>query len=390
MPARAVGVGAAPNARRKRHCDAIDGARGQAQFASRAAIGNDGMHHFRRADYRVGRTCLNAKRASDAGCFIDVGEGQRRRGPAAFVDRKHRRAEQICERRDRGITAGRATVDRRVAGGNRVGIRSAAVVAAAAALRLRQQGIDRIGGNRRKDGKHAVILPSARTTPFVTLEKRFVRGARFPSSTSPFIHMPAIEAEPADTRPRARLAANVLAFLRWRTVVARPTPQKAVIIFYPHTSNWDFVIGLLAKWALGFDVHWVGKESLFRGPLGGIFKRWGGIAVDRSARTGSIARLAEVFSAHDRFLLALAPEGTRQRVEHWRSGFYYLALAAKVPLALAFIDYPSREVGVAGYLELSGDSERDLAAIAAFYAGRTGRRPALQSPIRFETGTRGG
>jgi 1-acyl-sn-glycerol-3-phosphate acyltransferase len=197
--------------------------------------------------------------------------------------------------------------------------------------------------------------------------------------------MPAFDGQPAGASPRAQLAANVLAFCGWRSVLAKPVPEKAVIIFYPHTSNWDFVIGLLAKWALDLDLHWVGKDSLFRGPLRPLFRRWGGIAVNRSARTGSIARLADEFSAHDRFLLALAPEGTRQRAEHWRSGFYYLALAARVPLALAFIDYPRREVGVAGYLDLSGDPVRDMAAIAAFYDGRIGRRPALQGPIRFES-----
>jgi 1-acyl-sn-glycerol-3-phosphate acyltransferase len=197
--------------------------------------------------------------------------------------------------------------------------------------------------------------------------------------------MPAFDGPAAGASPRARLAANMLAFCRWRAVVAQPVPDKAVIIFYPHTSNWDFVIGLLAKWALELDLHWVGKDSLFRGPLRCLFRRWGGIAVNRSSRTGSIARLADEFSARKRFLLALAPEGTRQRAEHWRSGFYYLALAARVPLALAFIDYPRREVGVGGYLDLSGDAVRDMAAIAAFYVGRTGRRPASQGPIRFES-----
>ncbi len=171
----------------------------------------------------------------------------------------------------------------------------------------------------------------------------------------------------------------------WRTVLARPIPEKAVIIFYPHTSNWDFVIGLMAKWALEFDVHWVGKDSLFRGPFGRVFSSWGGIPVIRGTRTGFIARLTEEFSTRTRFLLAVAPEGTRQRAPYWRSGFYHLALAAKVPLALAFIDYPSRRVGVGAYLDLSGDPGRDMAVIAGFYASHTGRRPALQGPVRLHT-----
>ena len=107
--------------------------------------------------------------------------------------------------------------------------------------------------------------------------------------TSPFAHMPAFDGPSAGASPRARLAAKALAFCGWRTVIVEPVPEKAVIIFYPHTSNWDFVIG----------------------------------------------------------------------------------------------DYPRREVGVAGYLDLSGEPLRDIAAIAAFYDGRTGKRPALQTPIRF-------
>jgi 1-acyl-sn-glycerol-3-phosphate acyltransferase len=149
-------------------------------------------------------------------------------------------------------------------------------------------------------------------------------------------------------------------------------------------------IGLVAKWALEYDVHWVGKGSLFRGPLGWILQRWGGIAVDRSVPKGSIARLVAEFSGRRRFLLALAPEGTRRYAECWRSGFYHLALSAKIPLGLAFIDYPRREVGIAGYLDLSGDPARDMAAIAVLYAGRRGRWPAREGPIRLEQTRPGG
>ena len=178
-----------------------------------------------------------------------------------------------------------------------------------------------------------------------------------------------------------RLARRLLAAFGWKLVYQPPAVPKAVIVFYPHTSNWDFVIGIIARAVIDLPVHWAGKDELYRWPLRALFKRLGGIPVNRRERTGFVAQMAAEFERRRRFYLAITPEGTRRRTDFWKSGFYRLALAAKVPLALAFIDYPKREIGIMGYLSLSGDERSDLAKIATRYVGRLGKYPAQQAPI---------
>jgi 1-acyl-sn-glycerol-3-phosphate acyltransferase len=180
---------------------------------------------------------------------------------------------------------------------------------------------------------------------------------------------------------RARMAGLILALAGWRVVLTQPVPAKCVVVFYPHTSNWDFPVGLLAKWLTGIHFRWVGKDSMFVWPMRAAFERWGGIPVDRSARSGFIAAMQAAFAAHDDFRLVIAPEGTRARAERWRSGFWHLARAANVPVALAFIDYARREVGVGAYVEVSDDASADTRRIAAFYAGKVARRPGCAGPV---------
>ncbi len=184
----------------------------------------------------------------------------------------------------------------------------------------------------------------------------------------------------------ARFAAAMLRLAGWRVVLAQPVPGRCVVVFYPHTSNWDFPIGLMAKWMLGIHFRFIAKDSLFSMPLAWWLRRWGGIPVDRSGGTGVIARLAAEFSEHDDFKLVIAPEGTRSATERWKSGFYHLARAARVPVALAFIDYRRREVGVGGYIELTGDVAADMARVAAFYADKTARKPENAGPVRLDEG----
>lgn len=180
-----------------------------------------------------------------------------------------------------------------------------------------------------------------------------------------------------------RLALRTLQLWGWK-VRYKPLPgPHGVAIVYPHTSNWDFPVGLLSKWALGLPFHWLGKEALFRGPLAGLMRSWGGVAVERSSSTGATQRLAEKMRDSEWFWLALAPEGTRAYKPHWRSGFYHLALTAKVPLVIVYLDYPNKELGVVDSIRLTGDQDQDMAAIAAAFRGHEGKHPQFAAPIKL-------
>jgi 1-acyl-sn-glycerol-3-phosphate acyltransferase len=180
-----------------------------------------------------------------------------------------------------------------------------------------------------------------------------------------------------------RWARHLLALLGWRVDVTLPPGPKCVIAVYPHTSNWDFVVGYLAKLAAGLPVHFVGKHTIFRGPLGPVLRRMGGIPVDRRNPTGVIGQLVAEMESRPWMWLAIAPEGTRAYVDHWKSGFYRLATAANVPIGLAFIDWRDRVVGLTEYLQPSGDEAADLERLRLAYAGKVGKRPSLAGEIRF-------
>lgn len=191
---------------------------------------------------------------------------------------------------------------------------------------------------------------------------------------------------PVRPRPWAR---RLLAVAGWRVDVVLPPGPRCVIAVYPHTSNWDFALGYLAKLAAGLPVHFVGKHTLFRGPFGTLLRRMGGIPVDRKAAAGLVRQLVQAMEARPWMWLAIAPEGTRAFVDHWKSGFYRVAVAARVPVGLAFIDWRARVVGLRDYLVPTGDEERDLERIRAVYAGKLGRRPELAGEIRFRRRPRG-
>ena len=177
-------------------------------------------------------------------------------------------------------------------------------------------------------------------------------------------------------------------FAGWRLVLEVPPLDKAVVVFYPHTSNWDFVIGLVARHALNVPVTWAGKDNLFRGPLAALWKRLGGIPVNRRESTGFVAQMVQAFATRERMLLAIAPEGTRRRTGHWKSGFYRVALGARVPLVLAFIDFQAREIGVGAKLMPTGDPATDFARLAAFYSAKRGRHPEQAAPIALDADAR--
>ncbi len=169
----------------------------------------------------------------------------------------------------------------------------------------------------------------------------------------------------------------------WTVVGERPTTPKYVAVAAPHTSNWDFPILLAVKWALGLEIGFLAKDSLFRGPAGWFFRALGGIAVDRSAAKHLVDQIVEVFARKETMAIAIAPEGTRSYTDAWHSGFYRIALAAHVPVVLGFIDYRTKRAGVGPTIALTGYEEADLATIAAFYADKHGRSPGRFGPVRF-------
>jgi 1-acyl-sn-glycerol-3-phosphate acyltransferase len=180
----------------------------------------------------------------------------------------------------------------------------------------------------------------------------------------------------------------LLALFGWHVRFDGLPGPKGIAIVYPHTSNWDFILGLLAKWTLGLPLRWVGKESLFRGftgaTLGRLMRLWGGRPVDRHHPSGTVEQLAQLMAAEPWCWLGLSPEGTRKRTEHLRSGFYHLATRLDLPVGLAYIDYKRREIGVCRFVRMSGDVERDLDLLRSFYADKTGRFQEKASTIAFK------
>ena len=181
----------------------------------------------------------------------------------------------------------------------------------------------------------------------------------------------------------AKAATATLRLFGWRVVSAPVIAPKAVVVIYPHTSNWDFMIGVLARAVLRLPMFWIGKESLFRFPMRTLMTWLGGTPVDRSKSHGLVDQLRTVVERHQSYFLVITPEGTRRRTDHWKSGFYHVARGLDVPVGLAFIDYGRRQVGIAEWMRLSGDEDQDLSHIREIYATRQGRYPALAGDIRF-------
>lgn len=180
-----------------------------------------------------------------------------------------------------------------------------------------------------------------------------------------------------------RLALGLLRLAGWRSVLVWPPEPKGVIIVYPHTSNWDFVLGMLYRIGYGLPANWIGKTEMFPWPFTGLLKRLGGIPLDRRRSTGFLDALLEEFRRRDWIWVAIAPEGTRSHTDHLKSGFYQVSVAAGVPVALAYIDYGTRTLGIDTFVRMTGDQEADMATLRRFYAGKRGRRPELAGELRL-------
>jgi 1-acyl-sn-glycerol-3-phosphate acyltransferase len=173
----------------------------------------------------------------------------------------------------------------------------------------------------------------------------------------------------------------VLRAFGWRLDVCVPDEPKLVVIAAPHTSNWDFVFGLGAILAVEVDLHWFGKHTIFNGPWGGIFRALGGIAIDRGAPGGVVRQTAQAFTDNAQLIIGLAPEGTRARGTQWKHGFYHLAHSAGVPVLAAYIDHQRKIVGTGPVFRTTGDWDRDIAPVAAFYKASMAKVPAHFTPL---------
>jgi 1-acyl-sn-glycerol-3-phosphate acyltransferase len=168
-----------------------------------------------------------------------------------------------------------------------------------------------------------------------------------------------------------------LALLRWRIAGNFPDLGKFVIIVAPHTSNWDFVVGFAAYLALGLDATWFGKHTIFRWPIGVVFRYFGGIPIVRSRSTNVVEAYIAEFARRDAMVLAIAPEGTRSRVAEWKRGFYHIATGAKVPVVPVAFDFASRIIRIFPPFLPTGDVNGDLTLLRGLYDRSMARRPEL-------------
>ena len=179
------------------------------------------------------------------------------------------------------------------------------------------------------------------------------------------------------------IAKFILRISGWTATGDVPNLEKAIFIAAPHTSNWDGFWLLVCKVALDVELRFLAKPTLFWWPLGSLLRWFGAMPIDRSQATSTVQLMIDIFEQEEHLFLALAPEGTRKLQPYWKTGFYKIARAAKIPIILAYIDYPRKKMGIGPELRTSGDVDKDLAFIRDFYKPHAGRHPELQGPIEF-------
>jgi len=150
---------------------------------------------------------------------------------------------------------------------------------------------------------------------------------------------------------------------------------KAIFLLAPHTSNIDFYVGRLYCWIKGIPIKLLIKKEAFKGPMGWLLKKAGGIPVDRSRATSKVIQVANMFDEYDPMLLGIAPEGTRKLAKKWKMGFYHIAVQANVPILLSYFDYKRKVAGVGPPFYPTGDAEKDMKVIEDFYRDITAKYP---------------
>lgn len=153
--------------------------------------------------------------------------------------------------------------------------------------------------------------------------------------------------------------------------------KKYVIIVAPHTSNWDFLVGLAARSILGIDSKYMAKKELFRFPFGWLFRKLGGYPVDRSKTNNFVDAVCDIFNSKEAFSIAITPEGTRSYSPKWKTGFYHIARQLQIPVIMVAFDYPSKTVRVETPMMLTGDIDREIESMQSYYRTIKGKNPEL-------------
>jgi len=179
----------------------------------------------------------------------------------------------------------------------------------------------------------------------------------------------------------------LLPLIRWKVEGKVPAIKKFVLIAVPHTSNWDLPIGLICAHAIGLLANrrygFMAKASVFKGPFDSLMKWLGGIPIQRDAAQDVVKQFVDIFNTSDELMLVITPEGTRKHRPYWKSGFYRIALAAKVPIVMAYIDYKRRAAGIGPTLMPTGYIGEDLDVIRKFYSTVTAKFPQSVGKIDF-------
>jgi 1-acyl-sn-glycerol-3-phosphate acyltransferase len=181
----------------------------------------------------------------------------------------------------------------------------------------------------------------------------------------------------------AWLAKIYLKLWGFELVGFRPSEKKFVILAGPHTSNWDVPLMLSAAAIYGIRVRWIGKHTLFYWPYGWFMRLIGGVPVDRRSSHNYVEQMADVIGKSETFALLITPEGTRSRSEYWKSGFYHIARAANVPIALAYMDFKIRKLGIVEVVYPTGDIDADFEIIHRLYHNKNGLYPECFGPVRL-------
>jgi 1-acyl-sn-glycerol-3-phosphate acyltransferase len=179
----------------------------------------------------------------------------------------------------------------------------------------------------------------------------------------------------------SKIAGAIMALFGWHVVGSVPDIDKYIIVAAHHTSNWDGLLMVLASFVLKIRIHWMGKHTLMKPPLGWLLRAMGGIPINRTASHGVVEQMIDEFNRREKMILIISPEGTRKKVSRWKRGFYHIAMGAKVPLVLAAPDYQRKQVIIGPVAVPTGNIDADIEPIRTFFSDKIPRFPEKAGDI---------